>query len=104
MTVANLSTVWAVLHAAQHYADYVSTIGSCMPSRRLRRLDAHLVLYCCQIIDCFSAYGYNIPSRHWYHSIAKGLSHALEANEADRSALVIAATIYIPECNCHGKN
>ncbi len=28
----------------QHYAVYVRTIGSCMPSRRLRRLDAPLIL------------------------------------------------------------
>ncbi len=28
----------------QHYAVYVSTIGSCMPSHRLRRLDAPLLV------------------------------------------------------------
>ncbi len=43
--------VWAVLQCStrtsifsniQHYAVYVSTIGSCMPSRHLRRVDTPL--------------------------------------------------------------
>ncbi len=38
------STRTSILSNIQHYAVYVSTIGSCMPSRRLRLLDAPLVL------------------------------------------------------------
>ncbi len=37
------STRTSTFSNIQHYAVYVSTIGSCMPSRRLRRLDAPLV-------------------------------------------------------------
>ncbi len=37
------TTRTSIFRNFQHYAVYVSTIGSCMPSRRLRRLDAPLV-------------------------------------------------------------
>ncbi len=37
------STGTSIFSNIQHYAVYVSTIGSCMPSRRLRRLDAPLI-------------------------------------------------------------
>ncbi len=36
---------YTILSNTQHYAVCVRTIGSCMPSRRLRRLDAPLVTY-----------------------------------------------------------
>ncbi len=36
--------VISIFSNIQHYAVYVSTIGNCMPSRRLWRLDAPLLL------------------------------------------------------------
>ncbi len=38
------STRTSIFSNIQHYAVYVSTIGSCMPSRRLWQLDAPLLL------------------------------------------------------------
>ncbi len=38
------STRASIFSNIQHYAVYASTIGSCMPSRRLRRLDAPLLI------------------------------------------------------------
>ncbi len=43
------STRTSIFSNIQHFAVYVSTFGSCMPSRRLRRLDAPLVIIICSI-------------------------------------------------------
>ena len=46
-----------IISNTQHYAVYMCAIGSCMPSRRLRRLDAPLVIITKTPFQTFKALG-----------------------------------------------